>query len=115
MKIKKIFNSICKLNIIDLFKLLKMIEKKFNINHCFGSNIEKQDKVAKTYSLNLTSLGQSKIMVIKLIKEITNLSLIESKKISDSLPSCIIKDVEKKKAINIKKKFDEIGCETKIE
>jgi ribosomal protein L7/L12 len=52
-----------------------------------SDNIENEILQDKTFRLKLTDAGSSKIQVIKLIREYTNLGLKESKEIVDQVPS----------------------------
>ncbi|XBT18822.1 MAG: ribosomal protein L7/L12 [Candidatus Shikimatogenerans sp. AspAUS03] len=126
--IKKIAKIILKLNIIEINKLLNIFDKKYNlnlnnninnnitansnINSSNSSNNSKNDKV--NYTLIIKSFGNSKLSSIKLIKEITNLTLTESKRLLDNLPSVIKKDLSKEEAKILEKKFNKIGIETEL-
>ncbi|MGX7589399.1 ribosomal protein L7/L12 [Candidatus Vidania fulgoroideorum] len=112
MSVKEIFDSICKLNILEIFELLNKFKKKFNLNLTDNS---KKKKVEKKFSISIKSLGNSKIMIIKLIRDITKLDLINSKKIIDNLPCNLKNNLNKNEALEIKKKFEKLGCVVELD
>ncbi|WP_458659113.1 ribosomal protein bL12 [Candidatus Vidania fulgoroideorum] len=112
MKVKKIFELICNLNLTKAYKLLLMLEKKFKFSNTITE--EKTQNIKKSFKIILKELGASKIMIIKLVKEITNLDLMSSKKIIDKLPCEIKSDLSKEDAEQIKNKFDKLGCVAEI-
>ncbi|UOQ27818.1 LSU ribosomal protein L7/L12 (P1/P2) [Candidatus Vidania fulgoroideae] len=113
MKTSDIFKEICDLNIIKLGKLIRLAEEKFGkfkLEESSSDNKKKEEKDVKKKNLTLVKCGLNRIPVIKLIKDITNKSLIESKKILDKLPQIIVNDVDKDTFSEYKKKFEELGC-----
>ncbi|UOQ33037.1 LSU ribosomal protein L7/L12 (P1/P2) [Candidatus Vidania fulgoroideae] len=113
MKTNDIFKEICNLNIIELGKLIELAEEKFGkfkLNEINANNEKKEEKEEEKKSLTLAKCGSNRISVIKLIKDITNKSLLESKRIIDKLPQKIIDNIDKNTFIEYKKKFEELGC-----
>ncbi|WP_185870379.1 50S ribosomal protein L7/L12 [Blattabacterium cuenoti] len=77
------------------------------------SSSSKEEK--NIFNLILKSSGNSKLSVVKLVKEITGKGLKESKELVDNLPNVLIKEsVDKKEAENLKNKFEEIGAEVEL-
>lgn len=111
-KVKKIFDDICDLSVIELGELINLAEKKFgSLDFQFNSTGKKEEKTEeKRKDLVLNKCGQNRIPVIKLIKEITNKSLLESKKILDELPKLILKDLDYNIFEEYKKKFEDLEC-----
>ena len=62
----------------------------------------------------MTDFGDSKIKVIKVVREITGLGLKEAKELVDGAPSVIKEDVEKEEAEDIKAKLEEVGAKVEI-
>ena len=62
----------------------------------------------------MTDFGDSKIKVIKVVREITGLGLKEAKELVDGVPSVIKEDVEKEEAEDIKAKLEEVGAKVEI-
>lgn len=109
MNVKKIFNDICKLNLLEIFDLLTKLKNKFNFNNLSNKKAEQN-----LFSVVINSLGPSKIMAIKLVKEVIETDLINSKKLIDKLPCIFDKKFKKSEAIEIKERFKKIGCEVEI-
>lgn len=67
--------------------------------------------VEKTeFDVVLTSFGDKKLDVVKIVKNLTGLSLIDSKKLVESAPSKIKEQVSKEDAEKIKKELTEVGA-----
>ncbi|MGX7589676.1 ribosomal protein bL12 [Candidatus Vidania fulgoroideorum] len=117
MLIERIFSDILKLNLEELCTLVKMIEDKFpsnvasNLQQVNNSNPVTTSNVNR--SISLVECGPNKIAVIKLVKDITGLSLLASKKIVDSLPYIIKDSVDNKEFEAIESKFISLGCKVK--
>ncbi|WP_185855928.1 50S ribosomal protein L7/L12 [Blattabacterium cuenoti] len=77
-----------------------------------GKESEKEEK--SIFNLILKSSGNSKLSVVKLVKEITGKGLKESKELVDHLPKVLKESVDKKEAENLKNKFEEIGAEVEL-
>ncbi|WP_185882309.1 50S ribosomal protein L7/L12 [Blattabacterium cuenoti] len=78
-----------------------------------ANNIDQQEE-KNVFDLVLKSLGNSKLSLVKLVKEITGKGLKESKDIVDNVPQIIKKSVDKKEAEIIKKKFEDIGSDIEL-
>lgn len=66
------------------------------------------------FDVVLKSAGQSKLAVVKLVKELTGLGLKESKEIVDSAPKAIKEGVAKDEADALKKQLEEAGAEVEL-
>lgn len=62
----------------------------------------------------LKGVGDKKINVIKVVREVTDLGLKEAKDVVDKAPSVIKKGVSKEEAETIKTKFAEVGAVIEI-
>ena len=62
------------------------------------------------FDIELTSVGEKKINVIKVIREITSLGLKEAKELADGAPSVIKETVAKDEAEEVKGKLEEAGA-----
>ena len=63
---------------------------------------------------DLTSAGDKKINVIKVVREVTSLGLKEAKDLVDGAPKVVKEGVSKDEAAAIKKKFEEVGAQVEI-
>ena len=66
------------------------------------------------FDVILTSAGQSKLAVVKLVKELTGLGLKEAKEVVDSAPKAIKEKVSKDEAEALKKQLEEAGAEVEL-
>lgn len=66
------------------------------------------------FDVILKAAGQSKLAVVKLVKELTSLGLKESKELVDAAPKPIKEGVSKDEAEGLKKQLEEAGAEVEI-
>ena len=66
------------------------------------------------FEVILTSAGDKKINVIKVVREVTSLGLKEAKDLVEGAPQKIKEGVSKAEAETIKKKFEEQGAQVQI-
>ena len=67
-----------------------------------------------TFDVVLTSAGQAKLAVVKLVKELTGLGLKEAKELVDAAPKAIKEGVAKDEADALKKQLEEAGAEVEL-
>ena len=107
-------------NMLEISELIKDIEDKFNVSAAApvavaGATAPAAGDAgageAKTeFDVELTSVGEKKINVIKVIREITSLGLKEAKELADGAPSVIKEAVAKEEAEQFKAKLEEAGA-----
>jgi len=66
------------------------------------------------FDVILTAAGQSKLAVVKLVKELTGLGLKEAKGIVDSAPAPIKEGISKDEAEGLKASLEEAGAEVEL-
>jgi large subunit ribosomal protein L7/L12 len=66
------------------------------------------------FDVILTSAGDKKIQVIKVVREVTNLGLKEAKDLVEAAPKPVKTGLTKEEAESIKKKLEEQGAKTEI-
>ena len=103
-------------NMIEVSELVKDIEEKFGVTAAVpvaaaagaaggdaaGEAAEKSD-----FNVVLTAAGQSKIAVIKVVREITSLGLKEAKELVDNAPSPVKEGVAKDEAEGLKTSLED--------
>jgi len=67
-----------------------------------------------SFDVILKAAGQSKLAVVKLVKELTSLGLKESKELVDSAPKAIKEGVSKDEAEALKAQLEEAGAEVEV-
>lgn len=75
-----------------------------------GPVVEEQTK----FDVIIKAAGQSKLAVVKLVKELTSLGLKESKELVDAAPKPIKEGVSKDEAEALKSQLEEAGAEVEI-
>lgn len=116
-KFAKLIGEIEKMSVLDLSELVKVLEEKFGVSAAAPVMAMTAGAVAgavaveeKTeFNVELTSIGNNKIAVIKVVKEVTGLGLKEAKDKVDGAPSMIKENVKKEEAEEIKKKVETAG------
>ena len=107
-------------NMLEISELIKNIEEKFDVSAAAPVAVagvaapaagDADAAEAKSeFDVELTSVGEKKINVIKVIREITSLGLKEAKELADGAPSVIKEAVAKEESEEIKGKLEEAGA-----
>ena len=66
------------------------------------------------FDVILKTHGQSKLAVVKLVKELTSLGLKEAKELVDSAPKAVKEGVSKDEADALKAQLEEAGAEVEV-
>lgn len=116
-KFEKLVKQIEELSVLDLAELVKVLEEKFGVSAmpvaaaAPAAAAEQGGAEEKSaFNIELTSAGEQKISVIKVVKEITGLGLKEAKDLVDGAPKVIKEGVKKEEAEEIKNKLQEAGA-----
>ncbi len=73
-----------------------------------------EEAVQTEFDVILTSAGQSKLAIVKLVKELTGLGLKEAKEVVDAAPKAIKEKVSKEEAEALKAQLIEAGAEVEL-
>tara|TARA_Y100000310_G_C20369556_1_gene662886 strand:- start:362 stop:748 length:387 start_codon:yes stop_codon:yes gene_type:complete len=115
-KYSDLVGKIEKMTTIELNELVSELEDKFGPVVMAsgpaggGGEGEAAAEEKSEYDIELTSAGSSAIATIKVVKEVTELGLVDAKKLVDSAPTVIKEKVKKEEAEEIKKKLEEAGA-----
>lgn len=66
------------------------------------------------FDVIIKAAGQSKLKVVKLVKELTSLGLKEAKELVDSAPKPVKEGVTKEEAEGLQKQLEEAGAEVEV-
>lgn len=116
-KYKEIIETIEKFTVKELADFVKELEDKFGpVTVAAGTAPESEEKKEEKseYNIELTGSGPSAISVIKVVKEVAGLGLMEAKKMVDTVPVVIKEKVKKEEAEEIKKKLEEAGATVEL-
>lgn len=119
-KILKMIEDVKALSVLELSELVKALEEEFGVSAAAvavaapaaGDAAAADEK--SEYDVILVSAGDSKMGVIKLVKEITGLGLKESKEIVDNAPKAVKEAVSKADAEEIQKKLEDAGAKVEL-
>lgn len=124
-KFKKLVEEIEKMSVLDLAELVKVLEKKFGVSTntlmmtASTPAGEKTENVEEksTFNVTLTAVGDKKIEVIKVVRDVMEKGLKEAKDLVDAAansPQVIKENVKKEEAEEIKKKFEAAGATVEL-
>ena len=117
-KFKSLVEEIEKMSVIDLAELVKILEDKFGVSAAApammmgampGAGAAEEVEEKTEFDVELTSVGDNKIGVIKAVKAMTELGLKEAKDLVDGAPKMIKEAVKKEDAEAMKKQIEEAG------
>jgi large subunit ribosomal protein L7/L12 len=120
-KIQDIISKVESLSALEISELVKALEEKFGVSAAMpvaaaGTAAGRAVEEEKTsFTVVLKSVGEQKINVIKVVKEITGLGLKEAKDIVDGAPKPIKENVKKEEAEEMKKKLTEAGAAVELQ
>jgi len=106
-------------NMLEISELIKDIEDKFGVSAAAPVAVaggaapaaaESAGEEKSEFDIELSGIGDKKINVIKVIREITSLGLKEAKDMADNAPSVVKEAASKDEAEEIKKKLEEAGA-----
>ena len=123
-KFKKMVEEIEKMQVIDLAELVKVLEKKFGVSAAAPVAVaapaaaaapEAEEK--SIFNIELIAVGDKKIEVIKIVRDITQKGLKEAKDLVDAAataPQMVKEGAKKEEAEDIKKKFEAAGAKIEL-
>lgn len=106
-------------NMVEVSELIKDIEDKFGVSAAApvamaapaaAGEGEAAAEAKDDFDVELTSVGDKKINVIKVVRTATGLGLKEAKELVDGAPSKIKEAAPKAEAEEIKKQLEEAGA-----
>ena len=106
-------------SILELNDLVKAIEEKFGVTAAApvavaAAPVDEAPQGPTSVFVILSAFGDSKTAVIKVVKEITGLGLVEAKGVVDKCPSPIKENISVEEAEEIKKKLVDAGATVEI-
>lgn len=127
-KFKGIVEEVEKMSVLDLSELVKILEKKFNVSAnapvamavasaAGGGGQEAGGEEKTSFNVELKAIGDKKIEVIKVVRDVTGKGLKEAKDLVDaaeSAPQLISEGMKKEDAEELKKKFEAAGAQIEL-
>lgn len=103
--------------ILELNDLVSAIEEKFGVvAAAVAAPAAAAEEAAgpSEVTVTLTNVGGTKVAVIKAVREITGLGLVDAKKLVDGVPAAIKENVSPEEAESIKEKLVAAGATVEI-
>jgi len=121
-KIKEIGDAVVGLTVLQAKELGDYLEEVHGIKAAAGGMMMAAPAAAAaapvvekdTFDVVLVAVGDKKIPVIKVVREITSLGLKEAKDLVEGAPKPIREGVAKKEAEDLKKKLEEAGAKVEL-
>ena len=120
-----ILNAIADMSVMDVVELVSAMEEKFGVTAAAavaaapaaatggdagtGAVAEKDE-----FDVVLSSAGEKKVNVIKVVRGVTGLGLKEAKDLVDGAPNTIKEGASKDEAEDIKKQLEEAGASVEL-
>src|SRR5512144_2479732 len=114
------------ISVLELSQLVKALEQELGVSAAAampmavagvaaaGGGAAAPAEEQTEFTVTLTAVGEKKINVIKVVREVTSLGLKEAKDLVEAAPKPIKEGVNKDEAEAIKKKFEEVGAKVEI-
>lgn len=119
----EILESIANMTVLELSQLIKEMEEKFGVSAAAATvaaaapaagtaaaAVEEQTE----FTVMLTTVGDSKVNVIKVVRAVTGLGLKEAKDLVDGAPKAVKEGIAKADAEAIQKQLTEAGATAEI-
>lgn len=124
-EMEKFISYIEKLTVLELSQLVKALEQRLGVSAAAPVAVAAAAPAAggaaapaaeeKTeFNVVLTSGGEKKIAVIKVVREITGLGLKEAKDLVTEAPKTVKENVAKEEAQKMKAKLEEAGATVEL-
>ena len=120
-KVTSILEEIKGLSVIELFDLEKAIEEEFGVSAAevavsagAGAGAGAAAAEQTEFTVMLKSFGDSKMGVIKAVKDVLGMGLKEAKELVEKAPVALKENVSKDEADDLMKKLDGCGAELEL-
>jgi large subunit ribosomal protein L7/L12 len=117
----EILETISNMSVMDVVQLIEAMEEKFNVSAAAAvsmaapaaASAEAAEEQTE-FNVIMTSFGEKKVDVIKVVRVLTGLGLKEAKDLVEGAPSTLKEGVSKAEAEDIKKQMVEAGATVEI-
>jgi large subunit ribosomal protein L7/L12 len=108
--------------IMEVVDLVKALEEKWGVSAAApvavaaagGAAAEAEVEEQTEFDVVMTSYGENKVAVIKVVRTVTGLGLKEAKDLVEGAPNSIKEGIPKAEAEEIKKQLEEAGAKVEI-
>ena len=116
MSKEEIIEAVKTMTVVELADLVKAIEEEFGVSAvaaaapAAGGAAGAAAEEKTSFDVVLSSAGDQKIKVIKVVRDATGLGLKEAKELVDGAPKTVKEGASKEEAEELKAKFSEVGA-----
>ncbi len=121
---KKLAEELVNLTVKDVNELADILKEEHGIEPAAAAAVvaapgagvadSAAEEEQTAFDVIIKTPGQSKLAVVKLVKELTSLGLKEAKELVDAAPKPIKEGVTKDEAEALKKQLEEAGAEVEV-
>jgi len=116
LSIQEIIDALKELSVMELNDLVTACEEEFGVSAAAGVMVAAAGPAAPAeeekdeFDVELTEVGDQKIKVIKVVRDVTGLGLKEAKELVESAPKVVKEAMKKEEAEELKKQLEEVGA-----
>jgi large subunit ribosomal protein L7/L12 len=120
---QQVIDYIKGISVLELSQLVKALETELGVSAAAAMPMMQAGPAASAaapveeqteFNVILTEVGEKKINVIKVVREVTSLGLKEAKDLVEGAPKAVKEGVTKDEAQAIRKKFEEVGAKVEV-
>ena len=115
----EIKEAIKTLSVLELSEMVKELEDEWGVTAAApavavaampGAGAAEEAEEKNEFDVILSTVGDKKIQVIKVVRQVTSLGLKEAKELVDTAPSTVKEGIPKEEADDVKAKLEEVGA-----
>jgi len=122
MERAQILEAVSSMTVLELSQLIKDMEEKFGVSAAAAVAVAAPAAAAGAavaeeqteFTVMILACGESKVNVIKAVREVTSLGLKEAKDLVDGAPKAVKEGVSKADADAVAKKLSDAGAKVEI-
>ncbi|NLL90600.1 MAG: 50S ribosomal protein L7/L12 [Dehalococcoidales bacterium] len=124
-KTQQVIDIVKEMTVLELSKLVKALETEFGVSAAApmmaavaaapaAGGSAKAEEEKTEFNVTLKAAGANKINVIRVVRELTQLGLKESKDLVEGAPKLVKEGVSKEEAAAAKAKLEEVGATVEV-
>jgi large subunit ribosomal protein L7/L12 len=121
---EELLDTIGNMTVLELSEFVEAFKEKFNVTAvaapvaaapgAAAGGAEAAEEEKDEFDVVLAGIGDKKIQVIKVVRELTGLGLKEAKEVVDGAPGNIKEAVSKEEAEQMKAKLEDVGASVEL-
>ena len=110
-KVTALLEEIKAMSVLELSELVHAVEEEFGVSAAAAVAVAEEKS---EFDLVLAEVGDQKVKVIKVVRELTGLGLGEAKALVDGAPKTVKEAMPKEEAEAAKAKLEEVGAKVEL-